>query len=144
MLTRNLKYNSNGTVDMEVEHPKYGWIPFTASPDDVEQLGRDLYAQAIAGTLGAIAPADPKTAEQLAAEVQATVDADALVQAKGDTTIQYLVHHTPAEIDAKVRQLVNAAGVTNLATAVTSLKAVEDLLVRIAIALSVAAKDRLR
>jgi len=80
-----------------------------------------------------------------AAEHQvALADADALVQAKGDATIQYLVHHTPAEIDAKVRQLVNANGVTNLATAVTSLKAVEDLLVRIAIALSVAAKDRLR
>ena len=72
------------------------------------------------------------------------MDASALVQAKGDATIQYLVNHTPAEIDAKVRQLVNTSGVTNLATAVTSIKAIEDLLVRIGIALSVATKNRLR
>jgi hypothetical protein len=144
MLTRNLKYNYHGTIDMEIEHPVYGWIPFTASPNDTEKFGNELYAQAIAGDFGAIAPSDPKTAEQLAAEAQTVIDTNALVQAKGDATIQYLVHHTPDEIDAKVRQLVNAAGVTNLATATVSLKAVEDLLVRIAIALSIAAKDRLR
>ncbi len=55
MDARNLAYNAHGTVDMEIDHPIYGWIPFTASPDDSEQLGRDLYAEAIAGTLGTIA-----------------------------------------------------------------------------------------
>jgi len=54
--TRNIIYNAHGTVDMEIDHPQYGWIPFTADPNDTEQLGRDLYAAAIAGTLGAIAP----------------------------------------------------------------------------------------
>jgi len=54
--TRNVTYNAYGTVDMEIDHPQYGWIPFTANPNDTEQLGRDLYAAAIAGTLGAIAP----------------------------------------------------------------------------------------
>ncbi len=54
--TRNVTYNDHGTVDMEIDHPQYGWIPFTADPNDSEQLGRDLYAAAIAGTLGAIAP----------------------------------------------------------------------------------------
>jgi hypothetical protein len=44
---------------MEINHPDYGWIPFTASPNDSEQLGRDLYAEAIAGTLGVIADALP-------------------------------------------------------------------------------------
>ena len=85
-----------------------------------------------------------KTPEQIAKESQIIADSDSLAQAKGDAMIQYLVNHTPAEIDAKVRQLVNVSGVTNLATATASLKAVEDLLVRIGIALSVAAKDRLR
>jgi len=55
-LTRSAAYNAHGTVDMEIDHPQYGWIPFTADPNDSEQLGRDLYAAAIAGTLGAIAP----------------------------------------------------------------------------------------
>ena len=62
METRNPKYNSSGTVDMEIDHPTYGWIPFTASPSDSELLGRELYAAAIAGTLGAIAAADPPPA----------------------------------------------------------------------------------
>ena len=54
--TRNIIYNAHDTVDMEIDHPTYGWIPFTADPNDSEQLGEDLYAAAIAGTLGAIAP----------------------------------------------------------------------------------------
>jgi len=54
--TKNLIYNAHGTVDMEIDHAQYGWIPFTANSNDTEQLGRDLYAAAIAGTLGAIAP----------------------------------------------------------------------------------------
>ena len=54
--TRNITYNAHGTVDMEIDHPQYGWIPFTANPNDTEQLGVDLYNAAIAGTLGTIAP----------------------------------------------------------------------------------------
>ena len=52
---------------MEIEHPVYGWIPFTASPNDSEQHGRDLYTQAMTGTLGGIAAyvAPVPTATQL-------------------------------------------------------------------------------
>ena len=31
---RKPKYNSNGTIDCEINHPEYGWIPFTAHPED--------------------------------------------------------------------------------------------------------------
>lgn len=35
----------NGDViDCEINHPVYGWVPFTASPEDPEQHGRDLFA----------------------------------------------------------------------------------------------------
>jgi hypothetical protein len=71
-------------------------------------------------------------------------DAAILTLAKGDNTIKYIVSHTSAEIDAKVRQLVNAAGVTNLASAQVCLIAIEDLLVRMALVLSVVAKDKIR
>src|SRR4030067_2187991 len=76
MQTRNLKYNRSGTVDMEIEHPKYGWIPFTASPNDSEQRGRELYAAAIAGEFGAIAAyiAPIKTVEEENASIQAQID----------------------------------------------------------------------
>ncbi len=59
MNARNPQYNAAGTVDLEFDHPEYGWIPFTASPDDIEQTGRDLYAQAVAGDFGPIAPYVP-------------------------------------------------------------------------------------
>lgn len=31
---RNAKYIKNGWIDCEVEHPKFGWIPFTCDPND--------------------------------------------------------------------------------------------------------------
>lgn len=34
MKYRNAEYNANGTIDAEIEHPKFGWIPCTLSRDD--------------------------------------------------------------------------------------------------------------
>ena len=31
---RNPFFNNIGTIDCEIEHPVFGWIPFTCSPDD--------------------------------------------------------------------------------------------------------------
>ena len=56
MQVKNPSYNSVGTIDLEIEHPTYGWIPFTASPADTEPLGKELYAKAISGDYGAIQP----------------------------------------------------------------------------------------
>jgi hypothetical protein len=44
METRNPVLNENGTIDCEINHPHLGWIPFTASPDDVEEHGRAIHA----------------------------------------------------------------------------------------------------
>jgi hypothetical protein len=35
----------DGRIDIEIEHPHYGWVPFTASPHDVEAHGRTIFAQ---------------------------------------------------------------------------------------------------
>ena len=59
MQVRNPKYNDQATVDLEIDHPEFGWIPFTASPNDSEELSRTLYSQAIAGDFGAILPYTP-------------------------------------------------------------------------------------
>lgn len=56
MQVKNPSYNSVGTIDLETDHPAYGWIPFTASPNDSEPLGKELYARAIAGDYGDIQP----------------------------------------------------------------------------------------
>lgn len=61
-------------IDMAVVHEVYGEIPFSASPDDVEPHGRELFQRAVGGEFGPIAdyaapvkpPADRK-AEILAA-----------------------------------------------------------------------------
>ena len=66
MNIRNVKYNAAGTIDCEISHPKFGWIPFTASPDDPEGHGRDIYAVAI--TMNPEPYFGPDAEEQLAIE----------------------------------------------------------------------------
>ncbi|WP_245472729.1 hypothetical protein [Mesorhizobium sp. M7A.F.Ca.MR.148.00.0.0] len=51
---RNPAYNVSGTIDMEIETPDFGWIPFTASPNDATDYGPALYAAAVAA--GNVAP----------------------------------------------------------------------------------------
>lgn len=45
MQVKNPRYNQHGTIDCDLEHPTFGWIPFTASPDDVEEHGRVIYQE---------------------------------------------------------------------------------------------------
>lgn len=52
---RNPKRNAFDGIDMEINHPVHGWIPFTASPNSEEQQQAALYAAALPGAL----PADP-------------------------------------------------------------------------------------
>ena len=59
---RNPVYSSadGQQIDMEIEHPVYGWIPFTARPDDVEQHGRDLFAAAVLDEVSAFSAPEPE------------------------------------------------------------------------------------
>lgn len=58
---RNLKYTSFGTIDCEINHFYFGWIPFTASPEDPEAYGRKIFEYAVAGKWGPVAPYVPPT-----------------------------------------------------------------------------------
>lgn len=53
-------------IDLTVTHAEYGEIPFTASPEDTEQHGRDLFARAVAGEFGPVAEYDGPSAEEIA------------------------------------------------------------------------------
>lgn len=46
---RNPKYSSvdKSIIDVEINHMELGWIPFTATENDPEQFGRDLFASII-------------------------------------------------------------------------------------------------
>lgn len=65
---RNIKFNAVGTIDCEIQHPVYGWVPFTASPDDPEEYGREIHAAALAAGPAAYVPPVVSPAEALAAE----------------------------------------------------------------------------
>jgi len=75
MNARNPKQNGFNTIDVEIEHPTHGWIPFTADPND--PAGAEIYAAAIAGEYGQIAeyisppPPPPPTKAQISALRQA-------------------------------------------------------------------------
>ena len=67
-------------IDVTLETDTYGEIPFSASPDDVEAHGREIFADAIAGRFGAVAEyvAPVETPEQIIevfkAAIQNTLD----------------------------------------------------------------------
>ena len=54
----NAQYNSDGTIDCDWNHPSHGPIRFTASPDDTEAHGRQIYQWLIDGEFGEVAPYD--------------------------------------------------------------------------------------
>jgi hypothetical protein len=51
---RNARWLPSGQIFCELEHPKYGWIPFAADKNDPELHGRLLYAEIVDS--GDIAP----------------------------------------------------------------------------------------
>ena len=43
ILFRSPKWTTSNTIEVEVHHDDYGWVPFGASPDDEVDYGRELY-----------------------------------------------------------------------------------------------------
>lgn len=41
----NARYNASGSIDVNIMIDGVGWIPFTASEDDPEEYGRELFEQ---------------------------------------------------------------------------------------------------
>ena len=62
---------NHSMIDCEIEHPQYGWIPFTASPDDVEAHGREVFAALSKGDVAEYVPPPAPTTEELAAAARA-------------------------------------------------------------------------
>lgn len=69
---RDPVFTANGYIDMEINHPDYGWIPFTASPDDTEPHGQVLFdaAQDVAAEYVPPEPAPGPTLEELRAKAE--------------------------------------------------------------------------
>jgi hypothetical protein len=74
---RDPKYNAFGTIDCEIEHPVYGWIPFTCDPTD---KGAAFDTAALFAEMQPHAapyvPPPPPTPEEIAAQQRAEAEAN--------------------------------------------------------------------
>jgi hypothetical protein len=122
MNIRGAKYAANGMIDCEYEHPKYGWIPFAASPDDVEETGREIYALAVAGD---VAPMPQPSADEVAAKDRRLKDIADEEAAKSDEKVRAFADMSPDEVRAWIGK-----NVSTLADA-------KDVIATLAVAVSV-------
>ena len=42
------RFTESGCIDCEINHPIFGWLPFTADENDIEEIGRNTYQDIIA------------------------------------------------------------------------------------------------
>lgn len=54
MNVRNPRVSGNGGYNCEINHEIYGWIPFTAHPQDIVEFGRQVYQEIQEGHHGEI------------------------------------------------------------------------------------------
>ena len=101
MQYRNAKQNENNTIDCDIEHPVYGWIPTTLSPDDEETA--ELYEEV--STSGSVAEFTPyiPTAEQ-----QKVLDRQAALQTYNSTITAMIGAVPQTEIDSWPKQEAEA------------------------------------
>lgn len=120
---RDPRFNVFGTIDVEINHPDHGWVPFTASPDDPEEFGRELHAEAGKGNVAPYIPPPPSPEpipdeisdrqffQQLAVEKRIT-EAEALAAVATGTipaAMQALIAQLPADQQFAAKMLVSGA-----------------------------------
>lgn len=103
---RNPKYTASAAIDVEINHPQFGWILFTADPDDTENFGRDLFAEIETdGGVAAYVPPAPKDSQvdaerdrRLAAGTVVAVSGygDIAVQGRVQDAVNYLALESKA------------------------------------------------
>lgn len=93
---RNPVYtNDHSMINLEINHPTYGWIPFTASPDDVEAHGKQLFARAQSGEFGTVEDPLPPSLETVKTQKLTQIEQDKLQQMASNVT----VHGRPWQTD---------------------------------------------
>jgi hypothetical protein len=72
MKYRNAQMLKNGWIDCEIDHPEYGWIPFTCDPDDTgAQFDTAALFAEMQPNAAPYVPPPPPSVDELAAEVRA-------------------------------------------------------------------------
>lgn len=74
---RNAKHiNEHGRIDCEIEHPQFGWIPYTLDPADTDMTINNDDLLAAMSANGDVAAYVPPTQEELDAQAAAAVRAE--------------------------------------------------------------------
>ena len=126
MNIRNARFNRFGTIDCEIEHPRFGWIDFTASPTDSEALGREIHAQALALEPAPYVAPPPVVIDWDAVDTETLnsilVEDGSVVRALALLVLDELNSHAE-----KITAILDAADTaTSLATFKTSMLAIAD------------------
>jgi hypothetical protein len=99
---RNPIYTKNGWIDCEINHPDYGWIPFTCNPNDKGALfDTAKFYEEMKPYAASYVPPPPPSDEELAAEARAARDA---LLAESDWTQLPDVPEATREVWATYRQ----------------------------------------
>ena len=71
---RNAKYiNDSGWIDCEIEHPQFGWIPYTLNPDDTDMTVNNDDLLAAMAKKGDVAAYIPPTQDELDAAASVAI-----------------------------------------------------------------------
>jgi hypothetical protein len=69
---RNPIFTGNGWIDCEIEHPRYGWIPFTCDPEDEgAQFDTRALFDAMKDEAAPYVPLPPPSDDDVASQVRA-------------------------------------------------------------------------
>lgn len=84
---RNARYIDAVRIDCEIEHPVYGWVPYTLDPTDTDKTIDNDVLLALMTSVGDVAPYTPPSAEEMyTQEAIATRDKRGTLLAASDWT----------------------------------------------------------
>jgi ribosome-binding ATPase YchF (GTP1/OBG family) len=104
MNIRNAIDAGDGIILCEVEHQKYGWIPYSATANDIEEMGREIHAQA---SMMDLAPMPAPSRDELEAKEKRVKDIADEEAAKSDQKLQGFAALSPDEVRAWTAKNVN-------------------------------------
>lgn len=87
----NPVYTATGLIDCQIQHPVYGWIPFTCDPNDTAPYSKEIHDRALAmGPAAYVAPTPVEGDYSTAVEAYIDQQAQAKNYADGNSCVSYV------------------------------------------------------
>ena len=109
---KNPQYNQDGSVELLVTFASIGEVQFVASPNDAEPHGRAIYAGAVAGDFGPIAPYTPRARSAQEIRLEKRRQRSATVNALTVTTASGKVFNADEESQNRMVRVLKVADLT--------------------------------